>query len=76
MLQIAFDSAAASARFDSCEADNWFNCEKIQNEQAATLWPRGPYKRAALVLITACADKRGWKEIQTLSRLGVKEVVN
>jgi len=41
-LQIAFDSAAASAGFDSCEADNWFNCEEKTNEQAnhaLALWP-------------------------------------
>lgn len=40
MLQIAFDSAAASAGFDSCETGNWFNCEEIENEQATLLWPR------------------------------------
>lgn len=58
MLQIAFDSAAASAGFDSCEADNWFNCEEIKNEQATVPWPHGPTKCAALVLIRVCNDKK------------------
>lgn len=42
MQQIAFDSAAASAGFDSREQDNWFNCEEIKNKQVnLTLasWP-------------------------------------
>lgn len=57
MLQIAFDSAAASAGFDSCEVDNWFNCEEIKNEQATILWPCGRYKCAVSVLITVCNNK-------------------
>ena len=56
MLQIAFDSAAASAGFDSCRVDNWFNCERIKDEQAGVLWPCGPSKCDALVLITVCYD--------------------
>lgn len=62
-LQIAFDSAAASAAFDSCKADNWFNCEEIKNEQATVLSPRGASVCAALVLITVCDVKRGWKRV-------------
>ena len=63
MLQIVFDFAAASAGFDSCEADNWFSCEEIKNEQETVLWPRGPSKCSALVLITDCNDKRDSKKL-------------
>lgn len=73
MLQIAFDSAAASAGFDSCKADNWFNCEKIKNEQATTLWPHGPCERAALVLITVSKDEKLYRK--SCKDLELKEIM-
>lgn len=69
MLQIAFDSAAASAGFDSCKADNWFNCGEIKNEQATVLRPCAPTKYLDLVLITVCNYKR---ELEEISRLETK----